>query len=186
MKDYIEKEIKLRIDNPFDLIDLLRRKGAIYTGGVIERTVRLDTEDLAFENEGKFIRVRSGFSNILTLKEKLEEDTNIRSRKETEFEIEDIEKAIYVLNKLGLTFTRKMEKYRQSWKYKQVKIELDELPFGIFIELEGSEEEIKDVCSELNLNTNKKLLETYWELHEKESKSKDIVFDKNHDFKLIN
>ncbi|MCK5107431.1 MAG: class IV adenylate cyclase [Nanoarchaeota archaeon] len=186
MKNYIEKEIKLKVENPNELIDKLRRKGAAYLGGAIERTTRLDTENLDFEKKGKFIRVRSGFSNTMTLKEKIDNDDKlVRRRKETEFEIGNIEKAVYLLQILGLNYSRIMEKYRQSWKYKNVKIELDELPFGVFIEIEGEEKDIQSTCDDLELDSTQKILVTYWHLHEEKSDSKDILFDKNHEMKLI-
>ena len=71
MKDYIEKEIKVKLDNPLGVIDTLRRNGALFLGGALEKTIRFDTENLDYEKNGKFIRCRSGFSNTITLKEKI-------------------------------------------------------------------------------------------------------------------
>lgn len=186
MKEYIEKEIKLEVDDIAALTDTLRRSGAVFIGGALERTIRFDTEDLDYERRGKFIRVRSGFSNTITLKEKIKNaNTNVRARKETEFEIEDIEKMKYILEALGLTYTRTMEKYRQHWKLGNCDITLDELPFGVFMEIEGEETEISRICQLLKLDENKKLLETYWDLWAKISDDKDIVFGKDFKYKMI-
>ena len=35
-----------------------------------------------------------------------------------------------MLKNLGYTYERIMEKYRVEWRYKRVKITIDELPFG--------------------------------------------------------
>jgi len=186
MKEYIEKEIKVKLENPLAVIDQLRRSGALFLGGALEKTVRFDTDNLDYEKNGKFIRCRSGFSNTITLKEKIKDaSTNVRARKETEFEIEDIDKMQYILETLGLTYTRTMEKYRQQWKFNNVSITIDELCFGIFMEIEGEESEIYKTCEILGINADETILVTYWDLWKEVSDSKDIVFEKGHVYTLI-
>lgn len=186
MKEYIEKEIKLKIDDTKNVIDILRRSGAVFLGGALEKTIRFDTSNMDYEKQGKFLRVRSGFNNTITLKEKIHNvDSNVRARKETEFEIEDIDKMCYILKVLGLDYTRTMEKYRQHWKLDNCSITLDELPFGIFMEIEGEENEIYKICDKLGLDKDKKILVTYWELWSEISNNKDIIFDNNHKYQLI-
>lgn len=186
MKEYIEKEIKLRVDDVAGVTDSLRRNGAVFFGGALERTIRFDTIDLDYEKKGKFIRVRSGFSNTITLKEKInDESRNVRARKETEFEIEDIDKMSYILSVLGLNFTRTMEKYRQHWTLGGCSITLDELPFGIYMEIEGEENEISKVCKLLKVDESNRILVTYWELWAEITDKKDIVFDSDHKYKLV-
>lgn len=186
MKEYIEKEIKLKVDDIANVSDVLRRSGAVFLGGALERTIRFDTVDLDYEKKGKFIRVRSGFSNTITLKEKIaSENKNVRARKETEFEIEDIDKMSYILTTLGLNYTRTMEKYRQHWSLGNCAITLDELPFGIYMEIEGEESEISKVCKLLGVDENNKILVTYWDLWAEITDKKDIVFDPDHKYKLI-
>lgn len=186
MKEYIEKEIKLKINNIEGVVDALRRSGAIFIGGALEKTIRFDTKAQEYEKQGKFLRVRSGFSNTITLKEKINNaEKSVRARKETEFEIEDIDKMCYILNVLGLDYTRTMEKYRQHWKLDNCNVTLDELPFGIFMEIEGEENEIFKICNKLGLNKDDKILVTYWELWAEISDNKDIIFDSDYKFKLI-
>lgn len=186
MEEYIEKEIKLKIDNIEGVVDTLRRNGAIFIGGALERTIRFDTTAQDYEKQGKFLRVRSGFSNTITLKEKIKSsNNNVRERKETEFEIEDIDKMCYILGALGLDYTRTMEKYRQHWKLDNCSITLDELPFGIFMEIEGEESEIYKICDKLGLDKDKKILVTYWELWAEITDNKDIIFDSDYKFRLI-
>ncbi len=186
MKEYIEKEIKLEINNIAGVTDSLRRNGAVFLGGALEKTIRFDTENLDYERKGKFIRVRSGFSNTITLKEKIKNaDSGVRARKETEFEIEDISKMEYILKTLGLTYTRTMEKYRQHWRLGECDVTLDELPFGVFMEIEGEEKEISKTCNILKLDESKKILDTYWDLWAKISDDKDIVFKSDSKYRMI-
>lgn len=186
MKEYIEKEIKLKIDDANKVIAALRHSGAVFIGGALERTIRFDTAAQDYEKQGKFLRVRSGFSNTITLKEKIKSaEKNVRARKETEFEIEDINKMSYILNALGLDYTRTMEKYRQHWKLDNCSVTLDELPFGIFMEIEGEENEIYKICDKLGLDKDKKILVTYWELWAEITDNKDIVFNSDYKYKLM-
>ena len=186
MKTYIEKEIKIKVENPLEITDKLRRNGAVFLGGALEKTIRFDTENLDYEKNGKFIRCRSGFSNTITLKEKIKEATSdVRARKETEFEIQDIDKMQYILETLGLTYTRTMEKYRQQWKLGNVDITIDELCFGIYMEIEGEESEIYKTCEILGIDPEKKILVTYWDLWKEITNNKDIVFPENYVYKLI-
>ncbi len=185
MKEYIEKEIKLKVDDVENVLRSLKQHGAQFEGGALERTIRFDNENKDYEKAGKFFRVRSGFKNTVTLKEKIAGgDKNVRARKETEFEVEDIDKMAYVFNVLGLNYSMTMEKYRQHWNYGGCDVTLDELPFGVFMEIEGEENAISEVCKSLGLDESKKILVTYWELWAEISNKKDIIFEANHKFKL--
>jgi len=187
MKEYIEKEIKIKVENPKEMIEKLRKIGATFQGEALEKTIRFDTQNLDFEKQGKFIRCRSGFSNTITLKEKIKnENSSVRARKETEFEIQDIDKMQYILTTLGLDYTRTMEKFRQHWELNNVSITIDELCFGVYMEIEGEESQIYKTCELLGIDTNKKLLGTYWDLWKEVSSSKDIVFPENYEYKLKN
>lgn len=184
MKEYIEKEIKIKIANPIDAVTRLKSIGAKFEGGTFERTIRFDTPNHDLEKVGKFLRVRSGFNNVITMKEKIENDVNVRARKETEFKIEDIEKMEYIIKRLGYSYTTTMEKYRQMWKFDDCDITLDEMPFGVYMEIEGSEDKIIEICNTLGINQQERILETYWELWAKISDEKDIIFEGNHNFIL--
>src|SRR3989339_1119027 len=146
--EYIEKEIKLEIKNLSRLISYLKKNGAKVLNKSKEKTIRLDTSTGSLEKRGVFLRVRSGSKNTITLKEKIGDDKNVRARKETEFEIQDVEAMAYILEKLGFDSPRIMEKYRINLTYKGVKLSIDELFFGLYLEIEGAENKIKKVAKE--------------------------------------
>jgi len=188
--EYIEKEIKLEIKNLSRLISYLKKNGAKVLNKSKEKTIRLDTSTGSLEKRGVFLRVRSGSKNTITLKEKIGDDKNVRARKETEFEIQDVEAMAYILEKLGFDSPRIMEKYRINLTYKGVKLSIDELFFGLYLEIEGAENKIKKVAKELGFEPEEKILITYWDLLEdynKKNKTKisDILFTKGYRSKLI-
>lgn len=185
-----EKEIKLKVDNFKKLIDYLLKNGAEILNATKEVTIRMDTPNKDLKKRGLFLRVRSGSKKVITLKEKLGNDERVKTRKETEFEIENIKKMIYILGKLGFDYRLVMEKYRINLKYKGAKLSIDELPFGIYLEIEGSEKTIYKVAKELGYTKKEKILLTYWDLfdiYKKKNKKRgtDIVFPKNYNSKTL-
>lgn len=189
---YIEKEIKLPIQNIDIFLDILNSIDAKFLGKTFQRTVRMDQDDLSLEKEKKFLRVRSGVKNVITLKiKKKKENKNVFERTEIETEIKDPEKMAMILFELGFTKEFIMEKYRAEWSYNNTIISFDEMPFGFYIEIEGKEENIYQTVNHLNLDVNKKIIATYWDIFESYKKEKgikgdNIVFKKKHQSVLFN
>jgi len=187
---YIEKEIKFEIKDLPKLIDCLKKNGAKFLNESKERTIRLDTSDGALEKKGVFLRVRAGSKNTITLKEKVGDDRDVRARKETEFEIKDVDAMAYILERLGFDYLRIMEKYRINLEYKGTKLSIDELSIGFYLEIEGPEKKIEAVAEELGFDLKEKILVTYWDILEEfnkrnKTKRKDIVFPKEYQPKLL-
>lgn len=183
----IETEIKIALSNPRTVIQKLRESGAVFLGAVNEKTTRIDTDKGDLEKKGIFLRVRGGFANVITLKEKIGVDVNTKNRLETEFEIEDIDNMLYIFERIGFNYFRIMEKYRTMWSFNQTIIVIDELPFGIYMEIEGKEDKIEEVKQELKLENEKNIIYTYWEINEEiHPDSKSILFPADYKLKLIN
>lgn len=185
-----EKELKFLVTDLEELVKSLLKNGAEVLNRSKEKTIRLDTADMTLEKRGVFIRVRAGSKNTITLKEKIGEDTTVRQRKETEFEIEDVDKMAYILEKIGLNYVRIMEKYRLNLKYKGAVLSIDEMPFGLYLEIEGEEEQINNIAVELGYSLDNKILGTYWDIFEDHKKETgetgtNIVFSENFGSKLM-
>lgn len=184
MKNNIRKVIILKVENVQELLNTLRKLGAAHTGDTLERTYWFDRDDRSLKKEGVFIRLRSGFLNTITIKENVD-DNKYRSAKETQIEISDIEGIAYILNKIGLTYVRKMEKYRIEWLYRNCTMSIDELQFGVFLEIAGGNDEIETICSELGFDFKKRITKTYWFIHDENSIERDVIFPKNHKMRLL-
>lgn len=187
MADYIEKEIKIEVKNPKELLSFLAQKGIKKVSEGFQRTIRMDTPNLDLEKRGTFLRVRTGGKNIVTLKKKIKSSGEVFERQELETEVKDPELFADIFAELGFARRFIMEKYRIDYKYKNTKISLDELPFGVFVEIEGDPENIKNVVKELNLDLINKITVTYWDLFEDYKKKmnlkgEDIVFSTNYNF----
>ena len=83
-----------------------------------------------------------------------------------------------------------MEKYRVNLQYKGAVLSLDEMPFGMFLEIEGTEEQIETITTELGYSANDKVLGTYWDVFEEYQKEnnltgENIVFPENYKSLLL-
>jgi adenylate cyclase class 2 len=64
---------------------------------------------------------------------------------EHETEIVNADAAARIITELGLEPKLVYEKRRKTWRVRSVEVLLDELPFGMFMEIEGSLTAIKEV-----------------------------------------
>jgi adenylate cyclase class 2 len=75
---------------------------------------------------------------VLTYKESLKSEFSVKQRIENETEVSDAGELEKIIENLGFEPRLVYEKSRKTWKFREVEIVLDELPFGWFMEIEGS------------------------------------------------
>ena len=98
---------------------------SIYGGGVLKE-------------KKAALRVRKiGEKTILTFKQRIENEFAIKQQIEFETEVTNAEQIEKIIENLGFQVGLIYEKRRKTWKFKNVEIVLDELPFGLFMEIEG-------------------------------------------------
>ena len=188
----LNSEIKIEIKDPEEIICKLREKSAILVGGAKEITTRYDFEENELEKKGKYIRTRTGFNNIISVKEKITDNNEeILTRNDIEVEISNIKNMKYILKSIGLIPKFQMEKYRLKWMFNGNTINLDELFFGCFIEIHGRKEEIWKIINELELDEKNIIVGTYWDIFEKykieksiDVNLKDILFPQDYSYKI--
>jgi adenylate cyclase class IV len=66
-----EIEIKFKIKKPNLIREKLKNLKAEFVGKVFERTIKFDTEKENLKEQGKFLRIRTGFKNVITFKRKI-------------------------------------------------------------------------------------------------------------------
>ena len=188
----LNSEIKIEIKDPEEIICKLREKSAILAGGAKEITTRYDFEENELEKKGKYIRTRTGFNNIISVKEKITDNNEeILTRNDIEVEISNIKNMKYILKSIGLIPKFQMEKYRLKWMFNGNTINLDELFFGCFIEIHGRKEEIWKIINELELDEKNIIVGTYWDIFEEykiensiDVNLKDILFPQDYSYKI--
>jgi adenylate cyclase class 2 len=161
-----EIEIKFKIKKPNLIREKLKNLKAEFVGKVFERTIKFDTEKENLKEQGKFLRIRTGFKNVITFKKKISKfDKDFKEREEIEVEISDPIEMEKILENLGFTKKWIMEKYREKWILGKVEISIDKLPrMGYFIEIEGKKGTIQNTAKILGLDFKNKITATYWDL----------------------
>ncbi|HKO98330.1 MAG TPA: class IV adenylate cyclase [Pyrinomonadaceae bacterium] len=104
---------------------------------------------------------RVGGKGTLTYKERSRVHTDIKHQEEDETSVGDPEAMASILDALGFTPILIYEKRRETWKLGETEIVIDELPFGLFMEIEGDEHAIREVEGELAIKGLKSELSSY-------------------------
>jgi len=150
---------------------------------VFERNLLLDSPDQQLRQAEQVLRLRQDNGIRLTFKNKPIQHNELKVREEIEMEVEDLETAVLLFNRLGYQPQLVYEKYRETYHLDTVEIVLDELPYGDFIEIEGDEAEIKRVAEEMELEWNGRLSHNYLELMHQLKQHHNLPF---HDLTFAN
>ena len=184
MKNNIETEVKFVITEIDETITKLRGIGAKFIHTENQKTIMMDTSNGDLKKRNTFLRTRTGIRNTMTVKRNLSEDVGVKQREELEIEIQDVDTLNKMLVNLGFTYHRIMEKRRHTWIYENTEIAIDELPFGIYMEIEGNKKEIYSIVQKLGFEIGDIITMTYWHIFASMTggKVKDILFEDNHKF----
>jgi adenylate cyclase class 2 len=160
----LEVEVKFLIDDLAVVRRRLLAAGAeIIRPRVYERNVRFDTMDDALLKKEELLRLRQDTAVILTFKGPSEFDlvSEAKVREEIEVQVDDFDRLVVILKRLGYDPRQVYEKYREAFRLNNLEIVLDEMPYGNFIELEGNESDIKATAGLLGLNWQERILSNY-------------------------
>ncbi|HEX8149543.1 MAG TPA: class IV adenylate cyclase [Pyrinomonadaceae bacterium] len=95
---------------------------------------------------------RKGGRAVFTFKERDLSGSPVKRQREEETEVSDADALASILEALGYRPVLVYEKRRETWRVAGAEVVLDELPFGLFVEIEGDEERILEVEKLLGLD----------------------------------
>lgn len=173
-----ELEIKLLIsDLPFLQEQLKGKNVQLVQDRTYEINLRFDDHKGTLTNSKKVLRLRQDTLARLTYKGPSKLAGGATLRQEIEFSVSDFEAARHFLEALGYRVVMVYEKFRTTYRLSNVLITLDEMPYGGFIELEGSRaDDIQQVTHELGLNWEARIPESYTSLFEKLRTALNLTF----------
>jgi adenylate cyclase class 2 len=146
----IEKKYRLTKTQRAEVLRHLPAIGAKRKGEEFEVNVLYTGESMDVTRSVLRLR-RIGNRGVLTYKESLPARLDMKLRREEETRIDNPDAMELILQALGFTPALVYEKRRETWRLSQTEIVLDELPFGLFMEIEGSEKDIREVESKLSI-----------------------------------
>ena len=114
---------------------------------------------------------------ILTFKRRLPGKSPIKHQEEHEVVIADPDGMDWILRSLNFQPALIYEKRRTRWTVGKAKVVIDELPFGLFMEIEASVKEIRRVEKMLDAQSLSAVMETYPTLTAKLGKKRSGVIE---------
>ena len=141
MKIETEKKYRLGPKRLEEITDRLNELGAEFRKEVFEVNYQHRGGDM--DERGATLRLRKiGDFTVLTYKEKVKSDDGTKQRLEYETSVTDVDAMEKIIERLGYRLTAVYEKRRKYWHLNDVEVVVDELPFGHFMEIEGTIEAI--------------------------------------------
>jgi adenylate cyclase class 2 len=175
----VETEIKLRMDGPDSA-----RRAVTALGATLERARHLEDNVLYDDARsslyagGQALRLRRAAGRaIVTYKgPRQERGDGVKSRPETEIEVSDAEAFHAILSALGYRRVFRYQKYRETYRWRDVEIVVDETPIGTYVEIEGPAATIHEAAHALGRGTKDYIADSYAALFLASGGTGDMVF----------
>ncbi len=190
----LEIEVKFLLSDLGELKDRLRGLDAKQLSPrTYEQNIVFDNAWQGLARQAKLLRLRRDTAVRITFKGRSEHqlDSEVRVREEIEVSVDDYDRMITILERIGFEKQIFYEKYRESYSFRDVEVVLDEMPFGNFVELEGSESGIRSAADILQLKWDRRIIANYLALYARlkshyELPFDDITFDNFESFDIPN
>lgn len=194
-----EIEVKLPVRDLLGLVHKLGRLPAMPEGRVFEQNTLYDTSDSDLRRQGLLLRLRtetparSAFSPpgprraILTAKTPAPRTSRRKPKYKERLERERVIarplRQPGILRSLGFRPGFQYEKYRTTFRFPGLQLDLDETPVGLFLELEGTPQVIDRVAGILGYSPQDYFRGTYWDIYAADCRrrgrtAKNMVFDR--------
>lgn len=145
-----EKKYRLSEKRLDEITQRLVELGASFVKEVFE--VNYQHRGGEMDERGATLRLRKiGDFTVLTYKEKVKSENGAKKKMEFETSVSDVDAAEAIIERLGYKLTTVYEKRRKYWHLGDVEVVLDELPFGLYMEIEGTTEAIDKAQKKLAL-----------------------------------
>ncbi len=158
-----ELEVKFHVAQPAEIERRLVAAGAVLLHPrTHEYNLRFDSPNGMLSEAHSMLRLRRDSSSHMTFKGPSTTLGGVLARQEIEFDVSNFIQAQKLIEALGFGSKFMYEKYRTTYVMTGLKITLDEMPYGTFVEIEGTEPEpIQAAAHQLGLNWERRLPETY-------------------------
>jgi len=140
----LETEVKIRVSDPASTRKSILDGGArLEKERYLEENTLFDFSDHELFSKKKAIRLRTiGKKCFITFKGTPQKSRSFKIREEFETEVKNPQHTKKILKRLGLQPLFQYEKFRTVFRMKALKICLDEMSIGNYLELEGKQTSI--------------------------------------------
>lgn len=170
----IEREVKLRFESADEAREAVLATGAVpLLGRRLQEDALFDTADDGLKRRRSALRLRRDNGKArLTFKGPVQPDA-MKVREELETVVADADVVQRVFEELGLHVWFRYQKYREEFSHQDVIVAIDETPVGVFVELEGSEQGIREMTAALGRQPDDYILQSYYSLFLEHSGGRD-------------
>ncbi len=173
---FVEIEVKFHVADTRRLREQLAAIGAVCGTRARETNIRFEDSQNGLYRQNALLRLRKAEIITLTYKSK-PADTDgsggesagppdFKILNEVEVVVDDFDGMHRILEALGFHAEQIYEKIRETWTLEQTRICLDEMPFGVFMEIEGPPEAIRKAAGLLGLIWSERILCNYLQMFE--------------------
>ena len=161
--DHLEIELKFYLSAFTALRGRILDLGAACTGRrTFEHNVRYESEDGRLLKNHCLLRLRKDRGTTLTFKSPpAEADARFKIFRELEVGVDNFDAMDAILNALGFCRCQIYEKWRETWQLGEATVCMDTMPFGRFLEIEGSPDPIMQMIHDLGLQWEHRILSSY-------------------------
>ncbi len=138
----MEVEAKFKVDRPEDLRKKIAKRGK-FLKKKLEEDVYFNSPFRDFRKSDEALRVRRDEEGVTITYKGPKVDDETKTREEIKLKVEDFEKAVKLLEKLGFKRVREVKKVRELFEVDGVLVCLDEVfGLGSFVEFEVESEDV--------------------------------------------
>jgi adenylate cyclase class 2 len=173
----VETEVKLAATDSDSARAAIEAAGAeLVQPRHLEDNLILD-EDGRFGSRGCYLRLRrTPAGGWLTWKGPKRVEGGMKVREEVETRVPDPDGLQALLESMGLVRVFRYQKYRTEFRLGGLAVTLDETPAGVYLELEGSAEEIRERVAAFGYGPDDFVSASYVELYQAQGGRGDMVF----------
>jgi adenylate cyclase class 2 len=158
----LEIEVKFFLRDLDGLLREVKATGAVSRGRYFETNFRFDDDHGKLMKSASLLRLRQDERAYLTLKVRPRQiDPRFKTYLEYEVSVSDFGAMASILEHLGFKKRQVYEKWRETFDLAGTRLCVDTMPFGDFIEIEGSKESIVRTAEQLGFDWEKRILANY-------------------------
>jgi adenylate cyclase class 2 len=175
--EILEFEVKFYLAGIRPMRQAIIDLGARSQGRYFETNLRFEDAPKTLIGKKSLLRLRQGKKTTLTFKSKpLVESSEVKVLNELEVEVSDFATMNHILKALGFHCEQVYEKWRETLILENTQFCLDVMPYGKFLEIEGTEKDIKEFARRLGLQWDTRILANYLQIFDIIRKKQKLLF----------
>jgi adenylate cyclase, class 2 len=175
--DSLEIEVKFFLSDPNIVRNNILQLGAQNLGRFFELNLRFEDKEKSLLKKNALLRLRKDNHVTLTYKSEPEiDDVDFKIFRELEVEVSDFDVMKSMLTSLGFFAEQVYEKWRETLVLQNIHFCVDTMPFGSFLEIEGTKENILYMAGKLGLKWENRILFNYLKIFDVLKTQENLTF----------